>query len=183
MRHIELLVDCEAPLVGVVADATLVPLRAHVLPVQRVALRLAIEQLLRLDCLGVSVRPNDALAEAARLVAEAAATEDFDEAGLARRAILFEGDLALFVRIGRCAVVGRFCLLKVKHYLICCGALGDISLFLFEGEARKAEFAILRVFLQRGLFMLGVLIPAKLCSFLLRVHLHAFLRAGVSILH
>ena len=183
MCHIELFVDRESPLIRVVADATLVPLRTHVLSVQCVTLRLSVKQLFRLDGLSVGVCSDDALTEAASLIAETAATEDFNVAGFSSIAILFEGDLALFVRICRCAVVRRICLLKVKHDLICCGALGDISLFLFEGESREAVFPILRVFLQRCLIVLGVLIPAKLCSFLLGIHLHAFLCASISILN
>ena len=54
--HIELLVDCESPLVGIIADTAAISLSTHAFAIQSVALRLFIEQSLGLDSLLVGLR-------------------------------------------------------------------------------------------------------------------------------
>jgi len=65
VRHIELFVNCEPPLVSIVSDTAYVSLSTQVLPIERVALRIPIEELLSLDSLRVRVGPDHALAETA----------------------------------------------------------------------------------------------------------------------
>lgn len=64
VRHIELFVNCKPPFVSIVPDTADISLSAQVLPVERVALGIPVEELLGLDGLRVLISADHTLAEA-----------------------------------------------------------------------------------------------------------------------
>lgn len=134
MCHIKLLVNGEPPFVSIVTDSTNVSLRTHVLTVERVALRVAVEKLLGLDSLCVGLRANHTLTETASLVRHGAAAEDLNIAFMGRA--FLKDNMAFLVRVRRCAVVGRVGDLVVELDDVGCGALGHVLAHVTSMESK-----------------------------------------------
>mmetsp|Transcript_9932 Transcript_9932/g.12362 ORF Transcript_9932/g.12362 Transcript_9932/m.12362 type:complete len:277 (-) Transcript_9932:427-1257(-) len=168
VRHIELLVDGEAPLIREVANTARIALSAHVLAVERVALRLLVEQFLRAHGFPIDLGSNHTLAIAIGRVAQGAAAQDIHEVLLGCASL--KDDFAPLVWVGRCAAVRPFDFFVIEQDLAGLRALGLI-VAKFESESALAVLAVLSVVVKLGLAR-----PAELSPYFLRVELHAAAR-------
>ena len=64
VSHVELLVDCESPFIGISANSTYISLSSHVFTVISMAIRISIEKFLGFNSLSVDLSSNHTLAEA-----------------------------------------------------------------------------------------------------------------------
>ena len=105
IRHIELLVDGESPLISVVADPAGVSLCSHVFTVKGVALTLTVEELLRAHGFRISVGADHTAAETTRLVRHRALTQNLYVVLFACTSVIVI-DFTFLVRVCRYAIVG-----------------------------------------------------------------------------
>ena len=177
--HIKLLVDSEAPLVSVGANAALVSLRTHVLSVQSVALRVSVQQLLSFHCFSISVCANDALAETRRCIRHGALAQNLNVV-LSGSALLID-DLAFLIWVSRNAIVGRIGLFSIELDHRGFSAL-SLILSRLECESRLAVPAVRSVLLQCGTSICLNLVPPEFDACALTVQLHAPLCVGLTVL-
>ena len=105
MSHVELLVHCESPFISIVADATNLSLSSHVLSIKSMALGITIEKLFGFDSLSIGLSSYHTFTESLILFRHRASTKHFNIVLL--RCTLLIDNLALLVRVSRCAVVRR----------------------------------------------------------------------------